>query len=124
MSKSEELQSIQEQMAKELHAFIACSIVSMNDGLAVAGTVFDKDYDLSVPAGAFTEAFKVVKKAYEYSNWGMVKELLFSGEKSIVLLFALKEGAYYQGVAIKSTATLGIIKAIFNKYRERIEQLL
>jgi len=124
MSKSEELQSIQEQMAKELPSFIACSIVSLEDGLPVAGTVYDQDYDLSVPAGAFTEAFKVVSKAYEYSNWGMVKELLFSGEKSIVLLFALKDGAYYQGVAIKSTATLGIIKAIFNKYKKSIEELL
>lgn len=124
MSKSEELQAIQEHMARELPSFIACSIVSLEDGLPVAGTVFDQEYDLSVPAGAFTEAFKVVKRAYEYSKWGMVKELLFSGEKSIVILFSLKGGDYYQGVAIKSTATLGIIKAIFNKFKGPIEKLL
>jgi predicted regulator of Ras-like GTPase activity (Roadblock/LC7/MglB family) len=124
MSKSEELQALQEQLAKELPAFIACSVVSAENGLPLAGTVFDSNLDLSVPAGAFTEAFKVVVKAYEYSDWGLVNELLFSGEKSIVILFSLKGGKFYEGVAIRSTATLGIIKAIFNKYKEPIEKLL
>jgi hypothetical protein len=124
MTKSEEFQKLQEQLANETPAFVSCGVISAEDGLPLAGVVGDPNLDLSVPAGAFTEAFKSVVKAYEYSNWGQVTEMLFSGPDIITVMFSFKNGKYYQGISVKTTTTLGMVKVVFNKYKKRIEALL
>jgi predicted regulator of Ras-like GTPase activity (Roadblock/LC7/MglB family) len=124
MTKSEEFQKLQEQLANETPAFVSCGVISAEDGLPLAGVVGDPNLDLSVPAGAFTEAFKSVVKAYEYSNWGQVTEMLFSGHDIITILFSLENGNFYQGISVKTTTTLGMVKAVYNKYRERVEMFL
>jgi predicted regulator of Ras-like GTPase activity (Roadblock/LC7/MglB family) len=124
MNKIEEFQKLQEQLADEMPAFVSCGVIAIENGLPIAGVIADPNTDLTIPAGAFTEAFKSVVKAYEYSNWGQVTEMLFSGHDIITILFSLENGNFYQGISVKTTTTLGMVKAVYNKYRERVEMFL
>ncbi len=124
MPKIEELQKLQNSMAEELPHFKACAVVSVEDGLLLAGTAADSSYDIGVPAGAFADALKSVVIAYEYSKWGKVNEFLFSGPDTIVLLISLKDGKFYQVIAVGSKTTLGMVRTLYSKYKDKIESLL
>ncbi len=124
MTKTDEFQKLQEKLANDLPSFVSCGVISVEDGLPLAGVVADPNIDLSIPAGAFTEAFKSVVNAYKYSNWGKVTEMLFSGPDIITVMFSLKNGKYYEGISVKTTTTLGMVKVVFNRYKSQIEALL
>ncbi len=124
MAKYEELQKIEEELAKELPGFVVCGVVETQSGLPLAGTSSDPNYDITVPAGAFAQALRSVDKAYDYSKWGKAKSVLLEGEDVIVILFKLKGGKYYQGIGVKSSTALGLVRAIFSKYVSKVEELL
>ncbi len=124
MGKLEELQELQNSLADELPYFKACAVVSVDDGLPLAGVSADTSYDVSVPSGAFADAFKSVVKAYEYSQWGPMDEFLATGPETIVLVIGLKGGKFYQGISVGSKATLGMVRVIYSKYKDKIEALL
>ena len=46
------------------------------------------------------------------------------GDTHIVVLFSLKNGQYFEGIAVKSKSQMGMVRAIFNKLKPKIEQLL
>ncbi len=124
MGKAEEIQKLQEQLAEELPGFIACTVVRVNDGLPIAGTTTIPNYDVSVPSGSFAQALRAVNKAYKYSKWGDVNDCLLEGSEILVALITLKNGEYFQGIAVKSSTAIGMVRAVYGNFKEKIESLL
>lgn len=120
MAKPEEMQKVQEKLAEEIPQFIAGAIVSVDDGMAIAGATSSPDIDLSIPAGYFSEAFRGIRKAFEANNWGAPKEVLVVGEELNILLIDLKPGEYFQGIAVKSEVNIGFVRAVIKKYKDEI----
>lgn len=118
------LQETQEYLKDNLDGFIASSIVDAVEGLPLAGAAADPNFDLSTPAGMYTDTFQSAKKAFEVVGWGIPNEILIPGDPNTAILISLGDGRYYQGIAISSKTPLGMVRAIFNKVKPEIEKLL
>ncbi|RLC39633.1 MAG: hypothetical protein DRH51_06785, partial [Candidatus Coatesbacteria bacterium] len=125
MVKTEELAKIQSQISGELPGFILCAVISVEDGLPLAGESSDPDYDLAAPSGAFAETYKSSARSFDYSNWGREDDILLEGKDVTVALFSLKDGKYLQGIAVKGSSTnVGMLRAVFRKYEDKLEASL
>ncbi len=120
---TQKLQDLQQSMARDIPQLVACGLISMEDGLPVAGYSPDPNLDLEVPAGMFTQAFQATERAFEYSNWGRVDELILSGPDYFIILFRVGQ-AFYQGIACRTGVQLGLVRAVFKRYVQQVEAAL
>ncbi|HDH99703.1 MAG: hypothetical protein DRP94_01230 [Candidatus Latescibacterota bacterium] len=119
-----ELQETQEYLKNNLSGFIACAVVDTEHGMPLVATSIDPNLDLSVPSGFFTEAFLAAVRAFEMTDWGVLREVLIPGDPNTVVMFSLKDGAYYQNICVSSKTPLGMVRAVFNKIRKDLEKEL
>ncbi len=118
------LQEIQEFLKNELEGFVASAIVDVEQGMALAGLTADPSMDLSVPSAYYTDTFRSAVKSFESVGWGQPNEVLMPGKTHTIVLFSIKDGAYYQGIAVTNKGQMGMVRAIFSKVRGEIESLL
>lgn len=119
-----ELQETQDYLKENLSGFIACAVVDTEHGMPLVGASIDPNLDLSVPSGSFTEAFLAATRAFEMTNWRVLREVLIPGDPTTVVMFSLKDGTYYQKVCVSSKTPLGMVRAVFNKVRADLEKTL
>ncbi len=118
------LQEIQEFLKKELDGFVASAIVDAEQGMPLAGLTADPSMDLSVPSAYYTDTFRSAIKSFDSVGWGQPTEVLMPGKTHTIVLFSIKDGAYYQGIAVMNKGQMGMVRAIFSKVRGEIESLL
>ncbi len=118
------LTELQNYLKEEIDGFIAAAVVDVESGITVAGVAADPDMDLSTPAAYYTETFRSAVKSFESSGWGIPKEVLMPGDSHTVILISLKEGKYYQGIATENKISIGLLRAVFLKVKQEIEDLL
>ncbi len=116
---SEKLQGVLQEIADDLPGFVAAAVID-NDGVPLAGV---SELDLSVPAGMFTNAWLEIKKAFEYSEWGEPAEALFSSDEYLVVLSRI-DASHYLGITVKSSANLGMVRAVRTKMLPDITEAL
>ncbi len=117
------LEELQHKMLQEIPGAVACGVISLDDGLPVAGATADPSMDLEIPAGMFTQAFQAAEKAFHYSGWGDINELILSGPDYLVILIRVG-GQFYEGIATRTGVQLGLVRAVFKRFVREIDAAL
>ncbi len=118
------LQEIQEQFKAEIQGFISAVVVDTQQALLLAGTSADKSFDMTVPAGFFNETFRSAITAFNSASWGVPEDMLLSGKNHNIVVFSLKDSAYWQGICISKATPVGMALARFRAVREELEKAL
>lgn len=120
----EDLGKLEEELGKQIPDFVACAVVEVETGLTLAGYAEDVNMNLSDPAGLLAEVVKGLKRTSDLMSWGKVEGLMIQTDSHIILAMLLKDGAYYQGIIARRGTTLGMVRAIYNKMKNEIEDAL
>ncbi len=116
-----DLQKIQEKFKSEIQGFVSAVVVEAEQSLLIAGTSVDPSFDTSVPVGFFNEVFRSANNAFHAAEWGVPDNILISGTQSNVVIFNLKNGAYWQGICITKETPVGMALAQFRAMKKDIE---
>ncbi len=115
------LQKIQEKIKSDLQGFVSAVVVETKQSLLIAGTSIDPSFDTSVPVGFFNDVFRSATSAFDAADWGEFDNILISGTKTNVVMFSLKNGAYWQGICVTINTPVGMALAEFNTLKSAIE---
>ncbi len=114
------LQQIQEQFKSEIQGFISGVVVDTEQSLLLAGTSADSSLDMTVPVGFFNEVVRTTNSALDVTSWGMPEDILISGKDYNIVIFILKDGAYWQGLSISKATPVGMALARFRAVKDKL----
>lgn len=121
---STKLRKTQEYLKQNLEGFISCDVVEIKTGISTASAYAEYISDTSFSHAMYTDTVRSAAEAFEVAGWGTPHEVLILGNPNTMVLILLKEGRYFQSIAVASTTPIGMVKAIFNKVKVEIEQAL
>lgn len=114
------LQTLQEKLASQLPGVVICAVISVEEGLILAGY----PTDTTAPTALLAEAYRSIVKAFELAEWGIPQEVLISGDRHTAVMAMLKDGSYYQGISVRAGTTIGMVRAMLAKFKPEIEAAL
>ena len=111
------LNELIEEFKKQVPGFISTDIVSLEDGLSVAGGSIDPNFDSSIAsayyatvASAFEKTCNAIDKTLEPDD------ILISTDKFYILIRLLSDTGYYHGLAAKLDTNVGMCRLLMKKY--------
>lgn len=110
------LDQLLQQVRVELGAdFIATDIVGM-DGLSIAGSTSNPNFDSGAASARFAMVMKLASKVSDKLGFGDVVDTLATTEHMLILTRFLGDGSYYWELAVPKDATLGSVRITMNEY--------
>ncbi|MBN1666767.1 MAG: hypothetical protein JW862_06750 [Anaerolineales bacterium] len=117
MAKLDQLiQQIRSELGSE---FIATDVVGM-DGISIAGSAADANFDGAAASARFAMVMKLASKTSEKLALGDVEDNLATTDQVMVLSRFLGDGSYYWGLAVTKEATLGTIRMMMSEYAPQL----
>lgn len=99
--------------------FVATDIVG-SDGMSIAGTSADPNFDSSAAAARFAMVMKLSSKVSDKLVIGAVQETMATTDNTIVLARLLGNGSYFWMMAVPKDATLGSVRMTMNEYQGKL----
>lgn len=99
--------------------FIATDIVG-SDGISIAGTSADPNFDSSAGSARFAMVMKLSSKVSDKLAVGVVQENMATTENAIILARYLGNGSYFWMMAVPKDATLGSVRMVMNEYKDKL----
>lgn len=99
--------------------FVASEVVG-TDGLAIADTSVDPNFDNSVIAARLAMLVKLSARVSEKMGIGTVEDSLITTDRVLMLIRSLGDGSYYWRVAVTKDATLGIVRMLMSEYADQL----
>ncbi len=114
------LETLIQEVRNELGAdFISTDIVGM-DGLSIAGSSANPDFDAAKASARFAMVMNLAAKASGKMNMGAVDHNLVTTDQTYIITRFLGDNSYYWGLAITKNAVLGLAYILMDDYAERI----
>ena len=111
------------RLANEVPELLAAGITDNESGMVIAGAIKDPGFKIDEAGAYFTTAYKKATMAVNIVGGGLMKEILITAENQLNLMTTLKNGKYHLGVCVRSSAQLGMVRVISNKYCEEMEKI-
>lgn len=110
------LMDVRNQLGAE---FVSTEIVG-TDGLSIAGTAMDPNFDSSVISARFAMVMRLSTKVTDKMSMGTVEDNLVTTDKAFILIRFLGDSSYYWRISVTKEATLGIIRMLMTEYAEEL----
>jgi predicted regulator of Ras-like GTPase activity (Roadblock/LC7/MglB family) len=104
--------------------FICTDVVGMEDGLSVAGSSIDPDFNTLDASARFSKVMESAAKVCDKVGMGKVEDNLTSTDKAYIIARFVGDGSYYWIVTVTRNATLGSLRVIMNEYAGQMHDLL
>jgi predicted regulator of Ras-like GTPase activity (Roadblock/LC7/MglB family) len=104
--------------------FICTDVVGMEDGLSVAGSSVDQNFNTLDASSRFSKVMDVAAKTFGKAGMGKVDDNLTTTDKAYIIARFIGDGSYYWVVTVTRNATLGSLRAVMNEYVVQINDLL
>ena len=110
------LMDVRNQLGAE---FISTEIAGM-DGLSIASTAVNSDFDSSVISARLAMVMKLSTKVSGKMSMGTVEDNLITTDNTFILIRFLGDGSYYWRISVNKDATLGIVRMLMTEYAEQL----
>ncbi len=104
--------------------FISTDVVGMEDGLSIAGSSIDPNFNTMDASARFSKVMELAAKVCSKVGLGKVDDNLTTSDKAYILSRFIGDGSYYWVVAVTRNATLGSVRMTMNEYAGQIEAML
>ncbi len=110
------LQDVRKQLGTE---FISTEIIGV-DGLTIAETSMNPDFNSAMIAARLAMVVKLSAKVSEKIQIGEVEDSLITTEKGFMLIRFLGDGSYYWRIEVSKEATIGVVRMLMAEYSENL----
>jgi predicted regulator of Ras-like GTPase activity (Roadblock/LC7/MglB family) len=104
--------------------FISTDVVGMEDGLSIAGSSIDPNFNTMDASARFSKVMDLAAKVCSKVGMGKVVDNLTTSDKAYILARFIGDGSYYWVVAVTRNATLGSVRMTMNEYADQIKAML
>ena len=104
--------------------FISTDVVVMEDGLSIAGSSIDPNFNTMDASARFSKVMELAAKVCSKVGMGKVEDNLTTSEKAYIIARFVGDGSYYWVVAVTRNATLGSVRMVMNEYAQQISAIL
>lgn len=105
----------------DIDGFISTDIVSIEDGMSIAGGSIFANFDSSVASAEFAFVTKATIRALKSIGGDTLEDILITTDKTYVILRLLGPSNYYHGLAINRTnGNLGRSRLVMKNYEAKI----
>jgi predicted regulator of Ras-like GTPase activity (Roadblock/LC7/MglB family) len=112
---------ILESIKKEVTGFISISVVSIVDGMHIAGSTADPKGDISESSAYFTNVFNAYLKAVSAMNPSYEAEDLLITTTGFHILFRLIGATgYYLAIVVDLSTNLGMTRIVMKKNEDQL----
>jgi len=99
--------------------FVSTDVVG-SDGISIAGTSADPNFDGTAASARFAMVMKLAGKVSDKLNVGGVNDLMTTTSEVIILTRFLGNGSYFWALAIPKDATLGSVRLVMNEFADQL----
>lgn len=104
----------------DVDGFVSTDIVSIEDGMSIAGGSIFANFDSSVASAEFAFVSKAAIRALKSIGNETIEDILITTDKSYIILRMLGP-SYYHGLAInKTNGNLGRSRLVMKNYEAKI----
>jgi len=104
--------------------FISTDVVGMEDGLSIAGSSIDPNFNTIDASARFSKVMELTAKICSKVGMGKVEDNLTVSDKAYIIARFIGDGSYYWVVAVTRNATLGSVRMIMNEYAAQLNAML
>ena len=104
--------------------FICTDVVGMEDGLSVAGSSIDPNFNTLDASARFSKVMDSAAKVCSKVGMGKVEDSLTTTDKAYIISRFVGDGSYYWVVTVTRNATLGSLRALMHEYAGQMSELL
>ena len=104
--------------------FISTDVVGMEDGLSIAGSSIDPNFNTIDASARFSKVMELTAKICSKVGMGKVEDNLTVSDKAYIIARFIGDGSYYWVVAVTRNATLGSVRMIMNEYASQLNAML
>lgn len=114
-----------ESIKKDITGFISISVVSIIDGMPIAGSTMDPKGDISESSAYFTNVFNAFLKAVSVMNPTYeAEDLLITTTKFHILFRLVGATGYYLAVVVDLSTNLGMTRIVMKKNEDLLLESL
>lgn len=99
--------------------FVSTDVVGM-DGLSIAGSAADPNFDATAASARFAMVSKLGQKVSSKINMTPMEDLLVTTNSAYIIIRFLGDGSYYWGLSVTKEATLGMVRMLMNQYADQL----
>lgn len=115
------INDVLDNVRKEISGFISISVISITDGMSIAGYSVDPKSDVSESSAYFTNVFNAYLKAVSAINEKYEAEDLLISTNLFHMLFRLiGTTGYYLALVVDLNNNLGMSRIVMKKYEDQL----
>lgn len=116
---------ILDELTREIPNVIAAEVVSIDEGIPLISTSYDRAFDPDIAAAYFAEVVKINEKALEALKKGRsLEEVLLTTDEFYFIVRLLSDTRFYIGLAIAREGNIGMARMAMKTYEKRFVETL